>query len=246
MPDPRPAAAVILYRYAPELEIFWVRRSPQMAFQGGFHAFPGGQMDVNENARQCAVRELEEEIGVKLEPAALIDAGRWVTPAFVPRRFDTHFFLAPLPEGQQARVMTTEHDRGEWIAPSAAIQRWMNGEVLIVSPILHALRTLASGLDNIEQRMKSVPYAHGEPTPENEMRPGIVLVPLRTPTLPPATHTNCYIIGGDEVIVVDPASPYEDEQAVLDRVIERRGCRIREIWLTHLHRDHVGGARHLR
>jgi flavorubredoxin len=48
------------------------------------------------------------------------------------------------------------------------------------------------------------------------MRPGIVLVPLRTPTLPPATHTNCYIVGGDEVIVIDPASPYEEEQILLE------------------------------
>src|SRR5262249_57179358 len=76
------------------------------------------------------------------------------------------------------------------------------------------------------------------------MRLGVVCGPLRTPTLPPATHTNCYVIGGDEVVVIDPASPYEEEQAVLDQVLERRN--IREIWLTHLHRDHVSGANHLK
>jgi glyoxylase-like metal-dependent hydrolase (beta-lactamase superfamily II)/ADP-ribose pyrophosphatase YjhB (NUDIX family) len=217
-----------------------------MMFQGGFHAFPGGQLDPDEDARSCAARELEEEIGVKVDPATLIAVGRWVTPAFAPRRFDTRFFLTRLPEGQQASVVTSEHDGGEWIRPADAIQRWMDGQVLMASPILHALRTLASGLDDIEQRMKSVPYAHGEPTPDIEIRPGIVLVPVRTPTLPPATHTNCYLVGGDEVIVIDPASPYEEEQAALDYVIERRGCRIREIWLTHLHRDHVSGANHLR
>ena len=89
-----------------------------------------------------------------------------------------------------------------------------------------------------------MPWANGEPIPEIDMRPGIVLVPLRTPTLPPATHTNCYIIGGDEVVVIDPASPYEEEQALLDRILEKRN--IREIWLTHLHRDHVSGANHLK
>jgi glyoxylase-like metal-dependent hydrolase (beta-lactamase superfamily II) len=78
------------------------------------------------------------------------------------------------------------------------------------------------------------------------MRPGITLVPLRTPTIPPATHTNCYILGEREVIVVDPASPDADEQTKLDRILEQRGVRIREIWLTHLHRDHVSGANHLR
>src|SRR5215831_7476733 len=246
MPALRAAAAVILYRQQLELEIFWVRRAPHMIFQGGFHAFPGGQVDAGEDVKVCAAREVEEEIGVKLDPATLVDVGRWVTPAFVPRRFDTHFFLARIPDGQEARVATTEHDRGEWIRPADALQKWMDGEVLFVSPILYALRTLASGLEDVQQRMKAVPYAHGEPTPEIEARPGIVLVPVRTPTLPPATHTHCYVIGGDDVIVVDPASPYEEEQKVLDNVIERRGCRIREIWLTHLHRDHVSGANHLR
>ena len=52
------------------------------------------------------------------------------------------------------------------------------------------------------------------------MRKGIVLVPVRTPTLPPATHTNCYLVGGDELIVIDPASPYPEEQAILDSVLE--------------------------
>jgi glyoxylase-like metal-dependent hydrolase (beta-lactamase superfamily II) len=111
-------------------------------------------------------------------------------------------------------------------------------------PVLHGLKCLSEGLAGIEDRMKSVPWARGELTSEIEMRAGILLVPVRTPTLPPATHTNCYVIGGDEVIVVDPASPYEEEQAMLDRVLEKR--KIREIWLTHLHRDHVSGANHLR
>jgi ribonuclease/clavin/mitogillin len=91
---------------------------------------------------------------------------------------------------------------------------------------------------------RSLPWPHEESPTEIEMRAGIVLVPVRTPTLPPATHTNCYIVGGDEVVVIDPASPYEEEQAVLDRALEKK--KIREIWLTHLHRDHVGGANHLK
>src|SRR5204863_308126 len=105
-------------------------------------------------------------------------------------------------------------------------------------------RCLSQGLDEIETRMKAVPWAQGEPIPEIEMRPGLVQVPLRTPTLPPATHTNCYVVGGDEVVVIDPASPYEEEQALLDSILDKRN--IREIWLTHLHRDHVSGANHLK
>jgi endoribonuclease LACTB2 len=244
MASPRSAAAVILVRETPELEVFWVRRAPAMVFQGGFHAFPGGQLDPNEDARVCAARELFEEAAVRVEPAVLRDVGRWVTPAFAPRRFDTSFFLATCPPGEEPRVATDEHDVGEWIRPADAVARWMEGRILLAPPVLHALRCLSDGLHDIESRMKAGPWARGETIPEIEMRPGMRLVPLRTPTLPPATHTNCYVIGGEEVVVIDPASPYADEQAILDRVLEKR--KVREIWLTHLHPDHIGGANHLR
>jgi glyoxylase-like metal-dependent hydrolase (beta-lactamase superfamily II)/8-oxo-dGTP pyrophosphatase MutT (NUDIX family) len=244
MESPRSAAAIVLIRENPGLEVFWVRRSPQMMFQGGFYAFPGGQLDPNEDVKVCAARELLEEVGTKVDPATLIDVGRWVTPAFAPRRFDTCFFLAKCPADQEARVASGEHDIGEWVQPRAAVAKWMEGQILMAPPVLHALRCLMHGLDGIEVMMKFVPWAHGEAFAEIELRPGIVLVPVRTPTLPPATHTNCYIVGGDEVVVIDPASPYEEEQAVLDGALEKR--KVREIWLTHLHRDHVSGANHLK
>jgi endoribonuclease LACTB2 len=215
-----------------------------MAFQGGFYAFPGGQLDPNEDATACAARELFEEVAVRVDPAALVEVGRWVTPAFSPRRFDTRFFLAECPAGGEPRVNSEEHEFGEWIRPKDAVAKWMEGRILAAPPVTYALRCLTEGLDDIQKRMTAIPWANGGPIEEVEMRPGIVLVPLRTPTLPPATHTNCYVVGGDEVVVIDPASPYEEEQAMLDHVLERRN--VREIWLTHLHRDHVGGANHLK
>jgi len=217
-----------------------------MAFQGGFHAFPGGQLDRDEDARTGAVRELFEETGARVDPSALIGVGRWVTPPFVPRRFDTQFFLARCPGDQNPNVVTDENDFAEWIAPADALRQWRYGRILMAPPIRHALVCLSEGLNQVADRMKAAPEAQGQPPSEVEMRAGITLIPLRTPTLPPATHTNCYILGDREVIVVDPASPYPEEQDKLDRIIERRGVTIHEIWLTHLHRDHVGGANHLR
>jgi glyoxylase-like metal-dependent hydrolase (beta-lactamase superfamily II)/8-oxo-dGTP pyrophosphatase MutT (NUDIX family) len=233
-----------MIREAPHLEVFWMRRSPHMLFQGGFHAFPGGKLEPDEDARACAARELHEETGASLNPALLLDAGRWVTPPFAPNRFDTNFFLATCPPGQTPHVASPEHDLGEWVRPAHALQQWMEGRVLVAAPVLHALRCLSEGTQDIQSRMKASPGANGDPITEVEVRPGVSLIPLLTPTLPPATHTNCYVIGGDEVIVVDPASPYEAEQSLLDRVLSGRN--VREIWLTHLHRDHVGGANHLR
>ena len=136
MASPRSAAAVILVRETPALEVFWVRRAPQMMFQGGFHAFPGGQLDPDEDATICAARELLEETGARVDPGTLIDVGRWVTPAFAPRRFDTCFFLVKCPPGEQPHVATAEHDLGEWVRPGDAVARWMEGQILMAPPVL--------------------------------------------------------------------------------------------------------------
>lgn len=72
--------------------------------------------------------------------------------------------------------------------------------------------------------------------------PGIRVVALRSPTLPPAAHTNGYLIGpeGGPLVVVDPGSPFEDQQAALDDLLGE--VPIAMIALTHHHGDHVGGA----
>ncbi|MGE0868747.1 MAG: MBL fold metallo-hydrolase [Kofleriaceae bacterium] len=68
------------------------------------------------------------------------------------------------------------------------------------------------------------------------------MLALRTPTLPPAAHTNVYLVGPDHgpVAVVDPGSPYPDQQAALDAVLGE--IPIARVILTHHHGDHVGGA----
>ena len=54
MSSPKDAAAVILVRQDTDPnnpEVYWVKRSDNLAFLGGFHAFPGGQIDARELTR---------------------------------------------------------------------------------------------------------------------------------------------------------------------------------------------------
>lgn len=77
--------------------------------------------------------------------------------------------------------------------------------------------------------------------------PQLLQLPLRTPTLPPATHTNVvFVVGADQAVLIEPASPFDDEIARLVAACDelgRRGTPVTEIWATHHHPDHVGGAR---
>ncbi len=76
--------------------------------------------------------------------------------------------------------------------------------------------------------------------------PELARLELRTPTLPPATHTNCYFLGDQRLTIVEPASPWEEEQALLESTLETLPGTIERIFLTHHHRDHVGGVEVLR
>jgi glyoxylase-like metal-dependent hydrolase (beta-lactamase superfamily II)/8-oxo-dGTP pyrophosphatase MutT (NUDIX family) len=198
---------------------------------------------------QASFKELLEREGLALDANLLAEAPRWVTPATSPRRYNTRFFAAWLPEGQETEVIPGELEAGEWLRPKEALRKWIDGDCVIVTPIFSAIQALAEGVEDFAERMLSVSQEERDHLERRvQFRYGIFLCPLRTPTLPPATHTNCYLVGGDEMVVIDPGSPYPDQQAVLDHVVARfieQGKRVREILITHLHPDHIGGVTHL-
>ncbi|NHA69763.1 NUDIX hydrolase [Phycicoccus flavus] len=174
--DPRPAATVMLVRDAAGgVEVYVQRRVATMAFAPSMVVFPGGRVDpvdrgldpatpglaelaalmgvpVGEAAAlaAAAVREVEEECGVRVPVAALRPRGHWVTPAFEPRRYDTWILAAAMPEGQHAGETSGESDGGGWVRPEDALRRAAAGEVRMMPPqvwALEALREFASAAD---------------------------------------------------------------------------------------------------
>jgi len=147
----RQAATVIVLRGGAEaLEVLLVRRTPQTRFMGGVWVFPGGAVDAGEGEgdaahRVAAVRELQEEAGIVVDdPASLVKFSRWITPAEVVVRFDTHFFLAQMPEGQEPTIDGEEIVEQGWFTPAAALAAHDRGDIVLVFPTIKHLEQLAA------------------------------------------------------------------------------------------------------
>jgi endoribonuclease LACTB2 len=322
LPPPRSSASVVLWRHLEgggqyDFEVYWVKRAEQLAFMGGWHAFPGGAMsrtdaalpasgepqialdaspatdeapgpDLVPGLAACALRELFEETGillstpavdpeelpeprrallagertfvdilksldVKLEVSSLVYAGRWVTPPFAPVRFDNRFFLLEWPANAPAQpaVLEGELEHGAWILAAEAREAWRRGSVLAAPPILHILEVLSQdGPTRGLERLRDPAETYLGPLRRVEMRPGVLMFPLLTYTLPPAATTNTYLLGIHDCVLVDPGASSDSELEGLERALaaarERLGRNVTAIWLTHHHPDHVGGVERLR
>ena len=163
--EPRDAATVLLLRDGadgPEVHVMVRHRG--MAFAGGMVAFPGGGVAASDSADLpagwperlgaepelaaavvgAALREVEEETGVRLtlEDLGLWDA--WTTPEFEPRRYRTWFFVARLPAGQEAAELSTESTSVHWTTAAAALAKVASGEWSMMPPTYLSVRRLGT------------------------------------------------------------------------------------------------------
>ena len=204
-------------------------------------------------AKRNGFAEALSRLGATLDASRLVWAGRWVTPPFAPVRFDNRFFLLEWPESERVQPSFDpgECAAGEWIAPAKALEQVWQGEDLTAPPILHILEVLRrEGPDAGLGRLRDPSETNLGPLRRIEMRPGVLLFPLLTHTLPPAMTTNAYLLGTGEAVLVDPGSPLDEENERLERALavarDRLGRKVVAIWLTHHHPDHIGGVARLR
>lgn len=95
-------------------------------------------------ARDLSFAEFLERRGLVLRSDLLGAWTRWITPEFEPRRYDTWFFVAALPEGQRTRNASTEADRTVWIRPADARDGYDKGDLLMMPPTIATLRQLGA------------------------------------------------------------------------------------------------------
>lgn len=94
------------------------------------------------NADESAMPQLVAEERLRLACDLLVPFAHWITPVFMPKRFDTWFFLAAAPEDQLA-----VHDGGEsvdslWIRPDDAVAEAEAGRRTIIFPTLMNVKKL--------------------------------------------------------------------------------------------------------
>jgi len=257
VPRPRESASAIVLRHdeAGECEILLGLRSRRSRFMPSHLAFPGGGLesidrpDEDGAHQRCVARELLEETGIEIPDGQWTAAGERTTPPMFPVRFRTLFFVAWLPRSvEEVAPANAENERLSFSRPRDVLIEWREGRVKLPPPVLAILRDLAETaterLDEIATQIAAT-NAIEERAPRIEFAPDLWVLPVHTPTLPPATHTNVWMPGGRRFVVIDPGSDDDVELQRLFDVIARRreaGSEPAAVVLTHEHRDHTGGA----
>ncbi|WP_211177822.1 NUDIX hydrolase [Pseudonocardia acidicola] len=94
-------------------------------------------------ARRRTLADLLAATGLVLRADLLHAWARWITPPSNPRRYDTVFFTAIVPAGQEADAATTEAVEAGWWHPAEALDRWQDGEIELMAPTLRTLQQIA-------------------------------------------------------------------------------------------------------
>ncbi len=158
------ATAIVLRDRADGIEVLLVQRNPQQRFMGGAWVFPGGAVhDDDPSPAAAALRELEEEAGMRIEDVdALVPFSRWITPEEVKVRFDTLFYIAAAPPDAEPRVDGSECIAHRWIRPADALAEGEREDLFLVFPTIKHLEQLAE-LGSVDDALEMAREREVEP-----------------------------------------------------------------------------------
>ena len=195
---------------------------------------------VNEDKSEWSKLVFENKLSIDNFNPSLIT--QRTTPPVAPIRHRNRFYhvatgdnsIEPkFPSGR------TEFDEFQWWKPNELLDAWLSHEVKLPPPQVTLIRGIVElGFSELAKNPPSgyhrIEYANG-----------VELVPIPTDTLPPATHTDCYVLGhpGGSRILVDPAARSIEALEILrNKVaeIEESGSKIIATVFTHKHPDHIG------
>lgn len=94
-------------------------------------------------AHRRTLGQLLAEAGLVLRSELLRPWARWITPPVSPRRYDTAFMVALVPDGQHADAHTTEAVEAAWWHPDQALEEWGRGGMALMAPTYRTLQQIA-------------------------------------------------------------------------------------------------------
>lgn len=208
---------------------------------GGFLQVTSDLRDeVNSDKASWAVLATDNRLLVSGFSADLITER--TTPPLAPVRFANRFYHVDLGDSTIEPTLPSgrsEFDEFRWWKPAALLDAWLSHSVKLPPPQVTLIRDLVEhGFEALAQDPPSGYHII-------EFAPGVECVPLPTATLPPATHTNCYVLGqaGGPRILVDPAAKSAEALEILSTKvteIQATGSEIIGTIFTHRHPDHIG------
>lgn len=110
---------------------------------------PGGlaQQRADLVAHRSTLADVLGDAGLELRSDLLRPWARWITPLTSPRRYDTAFFVAPVPADQDADAHTTEAVEATWWHPAEALEHWERGDLQLMAPTSRTLQEIAEHAD---------------------------------------------------------------------------------------------------
>ena len=134
-------------------------------------------------------------------------------------------------------VGQTEFEDARWMSPSDWIGAWQNNVIKIAPPVVTLLMEVDRCLGIMDQDMERVAIDLETRMPGRRsilFAHGVEVVPVKTATLPPADHTNCYLVGDPEgdFIVVDPAFRHREGMEDVAEAVERHKGNLVAVFYT--------------
>ncbi len=198
-------------------------------------------------ARSALVRgdvtfpDLAVDLDLALRTDRLVALSRWVTPVTSPRRFDTRFFAAALPEGVEPSFEGGEVVGDAWLRPVDALAAMAAGQLVLWLPTSTTLQQLQHvvSLEQIRDRMS--PGRLGEVAVE-PIDDDVTRIVMPAAGGVAGQTVSAYLVGRRRFVLVDPGDP---TGPALERAIDlasELGGSIAAIALTHVDPDHAAGA----
>lgn len=185
--------------------------------------------------------DVADELELRLRTDLLAPIGHWTTPPIMPRRFDTRFFAAELPDDAEPSFEVDEVIAHRWLTARAALAAMATGEIGMWIPTSVTLQQLehVSGITEIRRRI--VPGRVAAPRVVAE-QPGITRVVVSEAGAVPGQTVNAYLVGRRRLVLIDPGDPSDEAAASILGSAAASGGKIVAIAMTHVDPDHAAGA----